>query len=403
MQTPATIAPRLPQGLTLLFATACGTMVANLYYPQTLIEQIGPDIGLSRGAAGLVTTLTQLGYGVGLALIVPLGDLFENRMLVLVAITGAVLGALGIATSHGPAEFLIASVLTGVCSTGAQILLPLATHLTSPQRRGVVIGQIMSGLLIGIMLARPVASLLTAAWGWRAVFLFSAAMMSLFGLALVQSCPKRKPETQLGYGALIASVIGQFHQFRALRLRALYQALLFTAFNLFWTAAPLALIRHFGFTQGKIALFALAGAGGALVAPLAGALADRGKSWPVTLLSLAGAGAMFLFADGMVAIGSIIGFALAAILLDAATQANQITGQRIIFSLSAEARSRVNSAYMTAMFIVGASGSLIGSLTFASGGWTLSAWVGAGLCLCALAIFLLFDRGASKSDAHQAQ
>ncbi len=166
----------LSAGMILLMAFACGAMVANLYYAQTLIDEIGPEIGLSKSLAGLIVTLTQLGYGLGLFLLVPLGDLFENRRLALLMTGGTFLGSLGVALSQGPVAFLAASLITGVCATGAQILLPLASHLTAPGRQGRTIGQIMSGLLAGIMLARPLASFMTGIFGWRSVYFLSAGL-----------------------------------------------------------------------------------------------------------------------------------------------------------------------------------------------------------------------------------
>ncbi|WNO54998.1 MFS transporter [Stakelama saccharophila] len=388
----------LSRGLILLLATACGAMVANLYYAQTLIDTIGPEIGLSPGVAGAITTLTQLGYGAGLALFVPLGDLFENKRLALLSTAGAILGCLGIAASNGPVSFLAASLITGICATGAQVVLPLASHLAVKERQGRVIGTIMSGLLFGIMLARPVASFLADAISWRAVFLLSAGLMAAIGIALWFVCPTRKPETKLGYGAILGSVWGQLRRHRALRLRAFYQAMLFAAFNLFWTAAPLELLRNFDFTQQQVAWFALAGAGGALAAPLAGSLADRGLMWWTSFGALLMLTLSFIGADVAVAATSVAAFVIAAILIDTGVQLNQITGQKIIFALSSDARARVNAAYMTVMFVVGASGSLIGSATFEHGGWTLSALTGAAIGGIALVIFLLFDRGASDPD-----
>src|SRR5690242_12570241 len=174
----------LTRAATLLFAVACGAMVANLYYAQTLIDSIGPEIGLSPQIAGTITMLTQLGYGLGLALLVPLGDLFENKRLTLIATAGAVIACLGIGLSRGPITFLAASFLTGVCATGAQVLLPLATHLTPEDQQGRVIGRIMAGLLTGIMLARPAASFVAEAIGWRAIFFASAGLMALLMVAL---------------------------------------------------------------------------------------------------------------------------------------------------------------------------------------------------------------------------
>lgn len=383
---------RLSAGLIVLMAFACGAMVANLYYAQTLIDEIGPAIGLSKSLGGAITTLTQLGYGVGLFAFVPLGDLFENRRLTLTLTGGAFLGSLGIALSQGPVAFLAASLVTGICATGAQILLPLASHLSPPERQGRIIGQIMSGLLAGIMLARPLASFMAEWLGWRSVFFLSAGLMALLELALALSLPRRRPEGRKSYGEILLSMIELTKKHRRLRLRALYQAALFAAFNLFWTAAPLLLFRKFHFTQNGVALFALAGAGGALAAPLAGWMADRGWTRLTTMLAHALLVLSFVGAGFAVAALSVVAFAATAFLIDAATQLNQITGQKIIFEISDNARSRVNSIYLTSMFAIGASGSLIGSSTFAAGGWNLSAGVGAGIGLLSLGCFLLFDR-----------
>ncbi len=383
---------RLSPLLVALMAFACGAMVANLYYAQTLIDTIGTEIGLSPGAAGMITTLTQLGYGAGLFLLVPLGDLFENRRLTLIATAGTALGAAWIAVSGGPVSFLVASLLTGVCATGAQVLIPLATHLSSEERQGRTIGLIMSGLLTGIMLARPLASFVAEHAGWRAIFWISAGLMAAIGVALAATLPERRPNAGIGYREIIRSMGRLFLTHRQLRLRAFYQAVTFAAFNLFWTAAPLFLINRLDFSQDQVALFALAGAGGALAAPLAGWLGDRKLTWWTTL------GAMVLLTGGFAVAGftatagSVIAFTLTAVVIDAAVQLNQITGQKIIFALSQEARSRVNAVYMTTMFVIGASGSVIGSVSYHAGGWPLSAAIGTGLGALILAVFLAFDR-----------
>lgn len=385
---------RMSPLLIALMAFACGAMVANLYYAQTLIDVIGREIGLSSALAGAITTLTQLGYGLGLALLVPLGDLFENKRLTLLAVAGTTIGAIGIAVSTGAATFLAASLVTGVCATGAQVLIPLATHLSSEERQGRTIGLIMSGLLTGIMLARPLASFIAELAGWRAIFWLSAALTAFVGIALAAKLPRRHPRVGITYREIIASMGRLFMAHPTLRLRAFYQAMTFAAFNLFWTAAPLLLIHRFNFSQDKVALFALAGAGGALAAPVAGWLGDRGLTWWTTL------GAMLLLTGGfaaaglVAAAGAIIAFAVTAVLIDASVQLNQIIGQKIIFALSSDARARVNAVYMTTMFVVGASGSLIGSISYNAGGWTLSASVGAGIGAIILTVFLSVDRRA---------
>ncbi len=384
-------ANQLSTGLILLIAFACGAMVANIYYAQTLVEEIGSEIGLSKPLAGIVVTLTQLGYGIGLFLLVPLGDLFENRRLALLMIGGTALGSLAIAFSQGPATFLTASLSTGVCATGAQVLLPLASHLTAPERQGRIIGQIMSGLIAGIMLARPLASFITEMLGWRAVYFFSSGLVALIGLALAMTLPRRVPPTQKGYGAILTSMVSMARNYRQLRLRAFYQSALFAAFNLFWTAAPLILLRRFHFTQNGVALFALAGAGGAFTARLAGALADRGMTRLATLTAHLFLVVCFLASDAAVAFGSAVAFFLSALMIDGAVQLNHVTSQKIIFDLSSEARGRMNSIYMTTLFVIGASGSVIGSASFETGGWPLTAGIGAGIGALSLGVFLLRD------------
>jgi predicted MFS family arabinose efflux permease len=377
-------------------AFACGAMVANLYYAQTLIDEVGPEIGLSKSLAGTIVSLTQLGYGLGLFLLVPLGDLFENRRLALLTTAGTFLGTLGIAFSRGPASFLAASLVTGVCATGAQILLPLASHLSAPERQGRIIGQIMSGLLGGIMLARPLASFMAETFGWRSVYFLSAALMALIGFALALTLPRRIPPGKKSYGAILWSMLSLAKTYRQLRLRSIYQAAMYMAFNLFWTAAPLVLLRQFHFSQNGVALFALAGAGGALVAPVAGMLADHGKSHLSTLVAHLLLVFCFLAAGGAVAARSVVAFVGTALLLDAAIQLNQITSQKIVFEISDEARGRVNSVYLTTMFAVGASGSLIGSATFEAGGWQLATGIGAAIGAISLGVFLLCDREEAK-------
>jgi predicted MFS family arabinose efflux permease len=382
----------LSPAVTLLMAVACGAMVANLYYAQTLIEQIGPDIGLSPGFAGTIVTLTQVGYALGLAFIVPLSDLVENKRLILIATAGAVLGSVGIAFAQGPVTFLAAALVTGVCSVGVQVLVPLAAKLSSQARQGRTIGLVMSGLLTGIMLARPVASFVAGLAGWRAMFFLSAGITALVGVALLTMLPARRPESTLRYGALLASSIDLLRRYPVLRLRAAYQALLFIAFNMFWTAAPIVLTQQFGLGANGVALFALAGAGGALIAPVAGWLADRGLARSTTFGGLMLLTLSFLASDMVVAAGSLIAFGVSAVLIDAAVQLNQISGQRIIFALDPNAGGRINAAYMTIVFLFGATGSVIGSASVAFGGWALTSLIGAAIGGAGVALFVLFDR-----------
>jgi predicted MFS family arabinose efflux permease len=376
--------------ITLLLASACGLIVANLYYAQPLIGPIRQALGLGPAAAGLVVTMTQIGYGAGLLLLVPLGDLFENRRLVLALLGLVVLALLGAAVSTGAASFLASMLFIGLGSVAVQVLVPYAAHMSPAATRGRAVGNVMSGLMLGIMLARPLASIITAFSSWHVVFFLSAALMTLLALVLSRALPRRMPVSRLRYAGLLASMWHLMLTTPALRRRALYQACLFGAFSLFWTVTPLLLAGpRFGLSQIGIALFALAGVAGAIASPIAGRVADRGWGRGAT------AGSMVLvtlsFAITHIGpAGSTTALAMlvcAAILLDFGVAANLTFGQRIIFSLSAEYRSRLNGLYMAGFFLGGALGSAVGGWAYAHGGWMLASWIGMALPVAALLYF----------------
>jgi predicted MFS family arabinose efflux permease len=381
-------------GLTAIFSLACGLMVANLYYAQALIGEIAPALGLHGSVAGLVVTLTQLGYGAGLFFVVSLADRVENKRLILLLTVGACFGLIGIWTATGATGFLVFSFLTGFCSVGAQIMVPLAAHLAPEQRRGQVVGNIMGGLITGIMLARPLANGLAAVAGWRAIFGLSAIGMALLALLIARTVPQHRPKPDLGYGALLRSGLSLLVRTPAIRRRTAYQATIFAAFNLFWTTVPLLLAQRFGLGQMGIALFALAGAGGALAAPIAGRLGDRGHIRAGTAGALAAAILAFLLAGWAGAAHALILLAVAAVVLDAATQMNQVLGQRVLFSIAPEARGRINSVYMTMVFLAGALGSTLATISYDRGGWTATAAVGAVLMTAVFLLFLTERRAA---------
>ncbi|MEG8024636.1 MFS transporter [Sphingomonas aurantiaca] len=385
--------PAMTPALTTVFAGACGMMVANLYYAQALIGEIAPALGLHGSTAGLIVTLTQLGYGAGLLLIVSLADLVENRRLILTMVAGTTIGLIGVVFSTGALSFLVFSFVTGFCSVGAQIMVPLAAHLAPDAKRGQVIGNIMAGLITGIMLARPLASGLASIAGWRAIFAVSAVAMVALALLLAKMLPERRPSPGLGYAQILASSFKLLARTPAIRRRTAYQTTMFAIFNLFWTAVPLVLATRFGLGQAGIALFALAGAGGALTAPIAGRLGDRGYIRIGTGIALGSAILACAVAGWAGAAHMLIVLAIAAILLDAATQLNQVLGQRVIYSIAADARGRINAIYMTVVFLGGAAGSMLASFSLYHGGWTATMAVGAGLAVAAFALFLTEPRG----------
>lgn len=380
--------------LITLVAISTGALVANLYYAQPLIASIAPEIGIAPDLAGSVVSITQIGYGAGLFLLVSLADLVENRRLVLVLLSLATLGLVGAAVSTSATIFFLSAFVIGLCSTAAQVLIPLVAHLVPAKRRGRVVGNVMAGVLTGIMLARPVALFVAASFGWRAVFWGSAALMLGIGAALFRVMPHHKPRGGMHYGQVIASMAGLLRDLPILRWRAIYQALMFAAFNLFWTAAPLMLAEHFGLTEHGIGLFALAGAGGALAAPIAGRLADRGLTSALTAGAMA-ALALCFYATGWAAAAlALAALLLLTIVIDAAVQVNQVVSQRLIFSGAPETRGRVNALYMTITFIGGALGSVLGTLTYHWGGWTATATLGGLIGLLALALFAVQAREA---------
>lgn len=377
----------MPGWMSLLLATACGLIAANLYYAQPLIGLIAPSIGLAPSAASLIVTLTQLGYCAGLVLLVPLGDLVENRRLTLMTLGGAIL-ALGMAAvAPSAAWFLAASLAIGLGSVTVQMLLPIAAHMAPNASRGRVVGNVMSGLLLGIMLARPVASMAAAAFGWRPLFGASALLMLVLAVTLRLLLPRRQPQATHSYASLIGSLWMLLRQTPVLRRRAAYQAGVFTAFSLFWTAVPLELAGPtFALTQRGIAWFALAGAAGAVAAPIAGRVADRGWSRPATGISLAVAAVAFLFAR-LGGTGSMAALLAAAILLDLGVQSNMVLGQRAIYELGPHVRSRLNGIYIAIFFAGGAFGSAIASVAYLRGGWTLVSWLGLAVPVAALLLY----------------
>lgn len=385
--------PQMARGLILLFAFSCGAIVANLYYAQPIIALIAPDLHMSGGMASLIVSLTQIGYAAGLFFLVPLGDLVENKKLMVVTALMSIASLALAATVRAPGLFLAVSLIVGFSSVAVQLLIPLAAHLAPSESRGRVAGTIMSGLLLGILLSRPVASFIADHFGWRAVFAFGAATMAVVTVLLMLTVPSRRPAHQATYMQLIRSLGRLVATQPALRERSLYQGLMFGSFSLFWSAAPVELMHHHHLSQSAIALFSLVGAMGASSAPIAGRLADAGHTGRATVVALGLAAASFapaLFVPG----AGVAGLVATGILLDFAVQMNMVLGQREIYALDAHSRNRLNSIYMTSIFVGGAIGSALASALYEHGGWTWIAIVGALFPLAALARFAFASRAA---------
>jgi predicted MFS family arabinose efflux permease len=362
------LSPRGLRLVMLLLAFACGASVANLYYAQPLLGLIEHSFAVSGGTAALVVTVTQIGYAAGLAFLLPLGDLLENRRLAsrTLVITALALAAAAAAPNFG--IFLAAALLVGITSVVAQVLLPLAAHLAPPGSHGKYVGQVTSGLLLGIMLARSVASLAAAAWGWQSIYAISAGLMLVIAVALARLLPRRQPAHSATYPQLVGSVLAVARSEPVLRRRAAAQALMFGAFTAYWTAIVYELTGRHHLGQVGVAVFALVGAAGAAAAPVAGRLGDRGLSRPVRGISvLLGLAAMAVAVFGSF---SLVLLALSAVLLDFAVQGTNVLSVRDIYALRPEARARINSVYMTSVFVGGAISSALTGVIQAHWGWT---------------------------------
>jgi predicted MFS family arabinose efflux permease len=359
-------------GMVWLLAISTGLIVANLYYAQTLVGPISAATGLSPEAAGLIVTLTQIGYCLGLLFIVPLGDLIENRRLITTALAFTAVALLVAATAVNSTMFLAAALAIGLGSVAAQILVPFAAHLSKEATRGQTVGKVVSGLLIGIMLARPVASLVADHGGWHVVFGAAAVVVAALAALLRKKLPQRIPVSPLTYPELLATLWHLFVRTPVLRRRAAYHAGLFGSFSLFWTTVPLALAgSELHLSQTGIAIFAIVGIAGAVASPVAGRLADKGFTRPATgvalLFGVVGFVLPLIVTDSR---NSALALLVAAsIILDMGVAANLVLGQRSIFALGAEVRSRLNGIYFAIFFAGGALGSALGAWMYANHGW----------------------------------
>lgn len=386
----------VPGWLVTLLAVACGMTAANLYYAQPLLSSLRDVFHVGTAAVGGLITITQIGFVLGMLFLVPLGDRLEKRRLVtvLLAVTTVALAAAGAATSFP--MLLVASLVSGTTSVVAQILVPFAASLAPDHARGQVVGRVMSGLLTGILLSRTLSSLVSDIAGWRVVYLGSAVLMALLALTLRLALPEHAPTTGVPYLQVLRSTVQLARTHPALLRRGLYQAAMFGAFSAFWTTISFLLTGPgFRYSAIGVGIFALVGAAGAAVAPLAGRWADRELVWPMT--GAAFAVAVVAFALASFGQHNIVLIALAAVLLDMAVQTNLILGQHTIYRLDANARARLNSTFIATFFAGGAVGSQLGSITYHAGGWTAVTALGTVLPLLALLYWTTERRAAGRT------
>src|ERR1700760_520366 len=374
--------------LTLLFAVAGGAAGGNLYYVPPLLAVIATSLHVRRASAGLLVTATQVGYATGLVLIVPLGDVRDRRRLIpLMMLASAVALAL-CALAPTFAVLAAAMVLVGVTTVSGQILTPFAGDLTDDGSRGRVLGIVVSGLLTGILGARIIGGLIAGVAGWRTVFALAAGLMVVLAALLWRLAPTLPPKTSSHYGALLRSVARLVRHESRLRILMALGMVSMATFTLFWTALTFLLSdRHYDYSTTIIGLFGLAGLVGTLAAQGAGRLHDRGWSNGATGVSWVITTVAWLFSQfGQDSMGWLL---VGAVVLDIGTQAQRILNQTRAFALSAEARSRINTAYVAGNFVGAALGSLAASLLWSLGGWTAVCLTGGGLSLLALVLWAL--------------
>jgi predicted MFS family arabinose efflux permease len=379
---PNSLAPRAPLPF---LGLACAVGVSTIYYNQPLLLEMSHTFGASDGRTGYVAVATQVGYAVGMLAFVPLGDLLERRALMMRMYGAVAIALLLVAIAPGLNWLIAGSVLIGLFASVTHIALPIAPDLVSHDQRGRAIGIVMTGLLLGILLARTFAGWVSAIHGWRWVFVAGAVMNAAFVPLLWRVMPKLPPKEKLLYGDAMKSLWTLFRTQPLLRESSIIGALVFASFSCFWTTLAFLLNSHYGLGAGVAGTFGVVGAAGAMVAPLAGRLADKhGSRWVVTVgMTLLAISYLLLWGEEAAGLSTALHVAalvVGVVVLDMGAQMTQVANQTRIFGLVPSARSRLNTVYMTVYF----SGAAIGS-ALATVAWEHWRWNG----VCSLALGLI--------------
>ncbi|MFG1836933.1 MFS transporter [Micromonospora sp. NPDC049175] len=378
--------------ITFLFAVAAGVATGNLYWAQPLLSFIAGDLRTATATAGWLVTATQVGYAVGVLLLVPLGDVLDRSRFVPVMLLASAAALLLCALAPTIGVLLLALGVLGVTTISGQVLTPLAGDLAGDTHRGRVVGVVGSGTLTGILASRTISGFVASAAGWRTVFVLASVVAVLLAALLHRAIPPLPPRTRLSYPQLIASVGTVVRRERAARWTLVLAATGFAAFSLFWTALTFLLSGPpFRYPVAVVGLFGLAGLAGVLSGLHGGRLHDRGLSLPAT-------GAAWVLALGAFVVATFAGrsvtlIIIVIIVIDVALQTQALLNRARLFALSPEARSRLNTALATGNFIGGAIGSAAGTMLWSAGGWAAVTITGAALCCFALTVWALGRRG----------
>ncbi|WP_157277392.1 MFS transporter [Paenibacillus taiwanensis] len=385
--------------VTLLFAVACGMSVANIYFAQPLLDQLSSEFGIDYSTIGMVITITQIFYGVGLLLLVPLGDLLHQRRLIIGQMLLSMLALVIVGTASTSTALFAGMAMVGLLAVVTQTLVAFAANMAAPAERGRVVGIVTSGIVIGILLARSISGILTDLAGWRSVYLVSAALLFIMICMFFKVLPHVEREVQsLTYLQLLSSVFRLFVQERVLRIRSILALLIFADFSILWTSLVLPLhAPPLSLSHSAIGAFGLVGVAGALAAARAGKLADRGygqKTTGIALILLLVSWLLISYTEQ-----SLIALVIGIVLLDLAVQAVHVTNQTMILPLRAEARSRLTAGYMVFYSIGSASGSIASTHTYAHYGWGGVSLLGATVSAAALLFWIVTSRSTTTASA----
>ncbi|MDM9384652.1 MFS transporter [Chlorogloeopsis sp. ULAP01] len=362
-----------------LMAITCAVAVANLYYNQPILAAIAESFNASADQVGWIPTLTQLGYASGLLLFVPLGDRLERRQLIvtMLLITASVL--IIAALSPNLNSLVVASYGIGATTIVAQILLPFATELVPPNAQGKIVGNLMSALFVGSLLARPVGGWLGEQYGWRSIYWSAGGGMTALAIASAQLLPKSQPTLKLTYLQLLQSLWGLVKSQPVLREASLIQAILFGALSVFWSTLAFLLTRPpYSYGSNVVGLFGFVGIGGILAAPVLGQIAARGTA--KTLRSMVGMALVASIAAYLIFWKfetQVWGLIVGSMLLNLSSQGALVANQVKVYSLLPDARSRLNTVFMVSTFLGASLGSVVGTY-----GWSAFQWT--GVCLAGL-------------------
>lgn len=379
---------KLTKGLIVLMAVTSGITVANVTYNQPLLDYIASYFSVSRSSVGLVSTLTQIGYGCGMLFIIPLGDIKERKSLILKALTSCIISLVLVSLSMNFYWLLFSSFLLGFTSVITQLLIPFASLLAEPDRRGRVIGTIVSGLITGIIFARLISGFLGARFGWRAVYIIAPFLVSLITLILKKHLPISHPKSNEKYKDIMKTMVSILKTNPVVRSSSVIGPFIFGSFQLFWTSIVFHLESPaYDLTRSSSEIagqFSLVGIVGIFLIPFVGSLSD--KKDPRFVIGLSAFLAFFAFIVLTLFGESMLGLVVGIMCLDFSVNASQVSNQARINSVESPRQNRFNSVFMSIYFFVGSVGSFLGSYTFNQFGWL-------GVCVTGI-IFISISLGA---------